>query len=838
MMQSACKRRFFRAARSAVLAMCAGAMLGSCSDGAATPESFRIAVLLDETFADGGQTLQWAADNFNKAGGVAGERPVELQFHLSVFTGQNETEEFKQVAEQVFSDPQVHAVVVGSSERLFSAGSYAVNNEKPVISHTSTAGEVFRAFAGKDYVWRVTTSDIAQISTFVRLARERNANSVALLSGFNLYSSSFFSWFGFFAAEHGYGDGAVEINRFEQDAEGTSCVTPMEEMLAKQPALLFLVPESNAQLRCMLRTHVRYSRGHVNRTELFFADAGYDLGLLEDFGDAIDGVSGFALGSPPATGFDTAYRHRFAADQVPANVANAYDAVLLLAYGFELSAGEGGPALVDAIKRLVGFRGPRVGWDEDGVRAGLDAIRNGRWPDISGATGDLVFMPDVYMELSETTYVYWRVEAGQVVTPRHYDFSPDTAGAREELSDGAAGAFEPAAARAGLKAIIGAVSSGWGNYRHQSDALALYQLLKQRGVSDDQILMFGADDIATAAENPRPGFIRNGSGGENLYVDVTYDYELQDLGVFGLLRMMAGDKDGVANALGRARGEGLPVLESDESTNLLLFFAGHGGDKGMAFGAHEPEDAYGGPLDYLTPRMLRVSLCALQAQQRFRRTLVVIEACHSGVYGVELEKGCDDPDARSWALEVRALEPGDGCGSGGVEVVATPTSAGGAAPVGEAVPYVLCHDLESSVMALADVDELVVGDPVCPGGGAEVVLGLDRDGNGWLSRDEIDNRQPVCNSAAHRPLNGVLLMTASNPHENSLGFAFDPEVAVWTADQVAYQVLRQVEDLRGEKVRNVYRDVSQIVSGSHPMLYNAAAFGDISAVNIDEFFLP
>ena len=48
----------------------------------------------------------------------------------------------------------------------------------------------------------------------------------------------------------------------------------------------------------------------------------------------------------------------------------------------------------------------------------------------------------------------------------------------------------------GNYAMIVAASSGWENYRHQADALAMYQLLKQQGYDDDHILLIMEDDIA------------------------------------------------------------------------------------------------------------------------------------------------------------------------------------------------------------------------------------------------------------------------------------------------------------------------------------------------------
>ena len=60
--------------------------------------------------------------------------------------------------------------------------------------------------------------------------------------------------------------------------------------------------------------------------------------------------------------------------------------------------------------------------------------------------------------------------------------------------------------------MIAALSSGWENYRHQADALRQYQLLRAGGVPADHIILMMANDVASAAQNPLPGTVRNQVG--------------------------------------------------------------------------------------------------------------------------------------------------------------------------------------------------------------------------------------------------------------------------------------------------------------------------------------
>jgi hypothetical protein len=45
----------------------------------------------------------------------------------------------------------------------------------------------------------------------------------------------------------------------------------------------------------------------------------------------------------------------------------------------------------------------------------------------------------------------------------------------------------------------------WFNYRHVSNALSMYQLVKQLGVPDDQIILMLADDMPSNGRNSLPG---------------------------------------------------------------------------------------------------------------------------------------------------------------------------------------------------------------------------------------------------------------------------------------------------------------------------------------------
>ncbi|CAG2178606.1 unnamed protein product, partial [Oppiella nova] len=53
--------------------------------------------------------------------------------------------------------------------------------------------------------------------------------------------------------------------------------------------------------------------------------------------------------------------------------------------------------------------------------------------------------------------------------------------------------------------VLVAGSNTWGNYRHQSDIYHTYQIVKSRGIPDENIIVFHYDDIANNKANPFPG---------------------------------------------------------------------------------------------------------------------------------------------------------------------------------------------------------------------------------------------------------------------------------------------------------------------------------------------
>lgn len=173
-----------------------------------------------------------------------------------------------------------------------------------------------------------------------------------------------------------------------------------------------------------------------------------------------------------------------------------------------------------------------------------------------------------------------------------------------------------------LWALLVAGSHGWENHRHQADVLAQYRLLRSRGVSDERIVLVTADDLARAPENPRRGTVRQRAGGENLARGARVDYTPDQLSAGDLTRILTG-----------RRSSRLPhVIRSRRRENVYVYLAGHGNRRGFYLGLDHAVPGAGDRYSLLSPRRLGAGVERLAAAHRFRRLLVVVEACNAGVF--------------------------------------------------------------------------------------------------------------------------------------------------------------------------------------------------------------
>lgn len=801
----------------------------------------KVAVVLDIERTWDLSTMEWAKDNINSGGGVLGVRPIEL-----VYFQANSESQLNSILREIGDDPEIVAVIgPATAEQSVDAGRRFGSSDTVMVTPTSTASELYRKFGENDFVWRTVESDIALTEKMVLSAWASNANKVGLLSTFSLYGSTFFDWFGFLAVEVGYPTDDIYLGRYGEDGSdaATDCVDPVDELLANQPDVLFAVAEKPEQIVCIVQAVNNFNATNGTNIRLSFSGQGYRSDVFAELGSLAEGVEGMAPMPPADNGFALEYELRNSGKDLPPYAANLYDAVLLLAYGLEHSGGRGGAPLAASLKEVVSYRGEPVGWDKSGVKDALLGIRENRRPNITGATGTLTFEDQFFTDLKESTYGSWRFENGRMVVTAYYSTGDNSVrsrstaaifearaslGAQQDISFG--DVTRPVGPQEDLWAFIISVSKDYSNYRHESDALRQYRILRDRGITDDRIIFAIADDIATHPNNLEPGVIRNQVDGTNLYADIEIDYRVEDISKELILAVLSGDTQ---------EGRYPHVIESNSTSNVYVYMVGHGGPAGVAVGGGTAESAFGSEgedVGFLNPQVFRQTLCDMQLRQAYRRALIVIESCFSGVMGEALATGCGEIEAVPDVIRVSEEAPGDNCLLGGQRLDIGPDEDGDFIPDSVTETEFSCTDETGEGMvavasAISDENEC----SACPIGGIRYGSGNDIDDSGWLSDEEINYLGCVCEKDSTAKLNDVLMMTAANSSENSLSYEYDASLDVWLADQFSYKLAAAMSSGETYSLYDLYNEIYLSVSGSHVSLYNSQYFGDVREVNLEEF---
>lgn len=546
------------------------------------------------------EPLEWAKENINREGGIGG-RQIELVYRDTA-TG-NAT----RMAEELLDDPAIR-IVIGpeTSDQVYALAPAFIARQKILISPLATSGDIVRAFAKKGYFWRTAPGDVAQVKTILSILNGRGAHRIALLAENTTYGTTFYDWTGFFATE--YGLDLVDIRQFEPgNAAGAAAGAA-----AADPDTIIAAcgPEDAAAIKGAIDRSGSHAR-------LFLADAAATPVLVSTLGPAAEGIEGTNPAADPSTGFAVAYEQKFG--HPPAYyAAPAYDALLLAAYTAARQDAAPLEAPADSVRAVVYGNGTPQGWDAQEAREAIAAIRAGRTPAITGASGPLDFDTEAGVDPLVTYYSHWVIEGGEfrtvkIVSPAKGSRAGTSLGL-SKASDSlisplapAAGTSAPAVQREDFRAVIAGPSGGWTNYRHQSDALAVYTLLRENGVDDDHIILMTYDDIPTLPQNPIRGDVHNVPKGANLRAAAQPDYTGTAVNAATFRAVLSGE-----------RSADVPVvLESGPATDVFVYVAGHGVPGAICFG---------NSCTFTADDFTRIT-DTLSREGRYRRMVFVIDTC-------------------------------------------------------------------------------------------------------------------------------------------------------------------------------------------------------------------
>ena len=573
-----------------------------------TSSPVRIGILLPLTGdVELREPLEWAKENINSQGGIGG-RPVELVYRD---TGSGNT---TQLAHELIADDSIR-IVIGppTSDDVFVLAPEFIEKKKLLISPLATSGDIIRAFGKKGYFWRTTQGDVAQVRAILAILNENGARRVALLTENSTYGKTFYEWTGFFATEEGL-DLAV-VRPFEP---GTGA--------AGAAARVALLEDPDTIVAACGPVDAAAIREEIDRSgkpvKLFLTDAAATPALISTLGPAAEGLEGTSPTADPSSGFVAAYQERFG--HLPTDyAAPAYDAVLLAAYTSARQDAVLFESPADSLRHVVSGNGTSAGWDARGSRDAIALLREGKSPDISGASGPLAFDTEFGVDPLVTYYSRWRVNNGTFRTlditgqAKHGEMlSKGESVARSHASGDLMNLSATAGSgkgvfpvnRTGLQAVIVGPSRGWQNYRHESDALAMYTMLRENGVRDDNIILMLYDDIPLHSLNPIQGDVHNIPGGKNLRYGAGVDYSGDQVNAETLADVLAGK-----------RSEAVPVvLGSNASTDVFVYIAGHGSGGEIDFAA--------GSEPFTAEDFSRIT-GAMERDSKYRRIVFVIDTC-------------------------------------------------------------------------------------------------------------------------------------------------------------------------------------------------------------------
>lgn len=534
------------------------------------------------------------------------DRDEEVRLRIE-FHDEN-SEDIYELALELSSRSDVYAVVGGLYSSSAATLASVLCRSGVTFFTLSTCEELVRAYSSDGNLWAMTETDITQCEVLLSKVVNYGGSSVALIAeSDDLYGSTFVDWFAFQAKELG-----LEIKGVYDYAGGD--VTPAASSAATCGAdYVICAPTSISDIKVVIDSF----NATTDAPRLLFSDMGYGVDVLSMLGKDAEGIEGVCFGADPESGYDIAFRTYFDTDATVGS-AQAYDALMLIAYAAWYQKFNPSSSLKQALRCIVDGRDFNMGsWMGEDMKVVIDALEKGGSPYVRGASGSLDFDSKVYTNVLATVYSNYKVYNGCYIV---LDYNTADGGNRTEATlagwnwkaqqgqhfdDSSDLDYVP---RTGNRALLIAASTGWENYRHQADVLAMYNLLKEYGYTDDDIILIMEDDIAYNPSNPEPGVVRVGQSGLNLYNDVHVDYRLSSL-----------TSDDFAAIVQGVASDRLPdVIDSSEGDNILVFWSGHGEPGAMVWN-EEKEGMTGDKLH-----------AALSGMTSYRRMAMFVETCFSG----------------------------------------------------------------------------------------------------------------------------------------------------------------------------------------------------------------
>lgn len=454
----------------------------------------------------------------------------------------------------------------------------------PVLLPMVTSTEFQRIYAETNKtdpnIFCLAQNDVFQCEAALTKARLNGIQSLYMLcrSGEDDdYSASFERYFMFLAREAGFKSYAYVTYDTEEDL-GRLMGSFVDLLYGFEAPGFFFVPASTEDMLAFDRVMTPY-KDVKGIWPILCTDIANEPSLAAKL--KAGPYEGFSLGATEL--FEQSWTSRFHSS-LPGGYAQLYDALLLVAQAASHVEDGKAQSVKEALQDIIFETG------------------------YTGASGRIHFSNDAPITPEETIYRNWAFQDGAFSTLGSYLHNLESGWDWSDVHDNMVPDDDRYAPLDGHAAFIVATSSGWNNYRHQADALAMYQMLKGFGYTDDQIVLVMEDDVAGHPSNPHPGEVRVTPDGEDLRAGAVVDYKLSDLDPGDLVSIFSG----------KPAAKTPTVIRGGEGTNVLVFWSGHGvRDDELKWGDSIMKDA-------------QFSTLLNESVGHYRKMFIVMDTCYSG----------------------------------------------------------------------------------------------------------------------------------------------------------------------------------------------------------------
>lgn len=577
-------------------------------------KTYKVAVVMPKERQEAWtRTAQWALDNLAEAQAGLSEE-VKLSLH---WFDENSPEIDTQLKNISNDDSFVAIIGPYSSQKAHTAAELCAKSGKTLILPIATSAEVQRIYANVNNIWNLTQSDISQCELMLSQAILSESWNVSLIASDDDYGKSFSDWFAYQAEELGIN--VKDILICSSESEVKSAANTVASNFKYGDHLLLALSQERFAIAFDEEIGALKEKSRNFKFPLVLCS---DIMNSPNLSGRLENLTyeGLSPCAAPSSGFVKAYNVKFGCE--PSNgEAHLFDAISLLTLALSIDAEDPDNGILELVQG-------RETWNRSWLPADMHdtfaMLQAGGRPDVSGVTGDWTFDERHHSSVLNTTYSHWILRDGQYFT---LEYLSADGGQRttstlqawdvqqqkyQQFSSSQEDRKYPEYSGENWAVVIG-TSDKWAYYRHQADALAMYQLLKRHGYDDDHIILIIADNIAYDSRNIYPGVVRVRPNGENVYEGAVVDYKIGDIKISDLKPILTGQKS-----------EKHPeVITPDEHDNVVVFWCGHGSKNRLAWGSDEVVHGY--------------QIADLIQSMTYRKMLWSMDACYSGSIGEACE---------------------------------------------------------------------------------------------------------------------------------------------------------------------------------------------------------